>query len=358
MNEKKSSVVLALVPVMLCFFAMGFVDLVGTATNFVKSDFQLSDSIANLLPSMVFVMFLLFSVPSGLLMNKIGRKQTVLISLVITLVALLIPCFIYSYWTMLASFILLGIGNAVLQTSLNPLVSNVIRSDKLASSMTFGQFVKAIASFLAPVIAAWGVSHPVFGLSWRILFPIYTIVGVIATLWAFCNAYRGGECRGTRFQFQGVLLSARKPFILLCFIGIICHVGIDVGINVTAPKVMVERLGVTLSVALQATMVYFICRTIGSFLGTFILQLVRVRTFFAISLALIGVALIGLMVFSTEALLLVCIGIIGFGNSNIFSMIFSEALLDEPDKKKRGFRTSHHGTYRRNGFPVCHGICK
>jgi fucose permease len=259
MNEKKSSVVLALVPVMLCFFAMGFVDLVGTATNFVKSDFQLSDSIANLLPSMVFVMFLLFSVPSGLLMNKIGRKQTVLISLVITLVALLIPCFIYSYWTMLASFILLGIGNAVLQTSLNPLVSNVIRSDKLASSMTFGQFVKAIASFLAPVIAAWGVSHPVFGLSWRILFPIYTIVGVIATLWAFCNAYRGGECRGTRFQFQGVLLSARKPFILLCFIGIICHVGIDVGINVTAPKVMVERLGVTLSVALQATMVYFIC---------------------------------------------------------------------------------------------------
>jgi fucose permease len=202
MNEKKSSVVLALVPVMLCFFAMGFVDLVGTATNFVKSDFQLSDSIANLLPSMVFVMFLLFSVPSGLLMNKIGRKQTVLISLVITLVALLIPCFIYSYWTMLASFILLGIGNAVLQTSLNPLVSNVIRSDKLASSMTFGQFVKAIASFLAPVIAAWGVSHPVFGLSWRILFPIYTIVGVIATLWLFATPIEEENVEGHVSSFK------------------------------------------------------------------------------------------------------------------------------------------------------------
>ena len=43
-----------------------------------------------------------------------------------------------------------------MQTSLNPLLSNIISGDKLASSLTFGQFVKAIASFLAPYIAMWG----------------------------------------------------------------------------------------------------------------------------------------------------------------------------------------------------------
>ena len=145
-----------LVPVMLCFFAMGFVDLVGIASNYVKADLGLSDSQANIFPSLVFFWFLIFSVPTGILMNRIGRKKTVLLSLVVTFASLLIPMFGDSYGVMLCSFSLLGIGNALMQTSLNPLLSNIIPGDRLASTLTFGQFVKAIASFLAPYIAMWG----------------------------------------------------------------------------------------------------------------------------------------------------------------------------------------------------------
>ena len=154
----RRSALLQLVPVMLCFFAMGFVDLVGTASNYVQKDLGLTDSQANLFPSLVFFWFLIFSVPTGMLMNRIGRKKTVLISLVVTALSLVIPIFGDSYMFMLASFSLLGIGNALMQTSLNPLVSNLISSDKLASTLTFGQFVKAIASFLAPILCAWGAT--------------------------------------------------------------------------------------------------------------------------------------------------------------------------------------------------------
>ena len=152
------SFVMQMIPVMLCFFAMGFVDLVGTASNYVQKDLDLTDSQANLFPSLVFFWFLIFSVPTGMLMNRIGRKKTVLISLVITAVSLLIPLTGDGYTTMLIAFSLLGIGNAVMQTSLNPLVTNLISGDKLASTLTFGQFVKAIASFLAPILAAWGAT--------------------------------------------------------------------------------------------------------------------------------------------------------------------------------------------------------
>ena len=145
-------------PVMLCFFAMGFVDLVGTASNYVQKDLGLTDSQANLFPSLVFFWFLIFSVPTGILMNRIGRKKTVLISLIVTAVSLVIPITGDSYTTMLVSFSLLGIGNAIMQTSLNPLVTNLISGDKLASTLTFGQFVRAIASFLAPILAAWGAT--------------------------------------------------------------------------------------------------------------------------------------------------------------------------------------------------------
>jgi fucose permease len=153
----KRSMLVGIIPVMLCFFVMGFVDLVGTASNYVQKDLELTDSQANILPSLVFFWFLIFSVPTGLLMNRIGRKKTVLCSLSITLVSLLIPIFGSSYAVMLIAFSLLGIGNALIQTSLNPLVTNLIGDDKLASTLTFGQFVKAIASFLAPIIASWGL---------------------------------------------------------------------------------------------------------------------------------------------------------------------------------------------------------
>ncbi|MDE5961360.1 MAG: MFS transporter, partial [Duncaniella sp.] len=141
----KKSTLLQIAPVMLCFFAMGFVDLVGTASNYVQKDLGLTDSQANLFPSLVFFWFLIFSVPTGMLMNRIGRKKTVMLSLVVTAASLIIPVTDDSYLTMLISFSLLGIGNAIMQTSLNPLVTNLISGDKLASTLTFGQFVKAIA---------------------------------------------------------------------------------------------------------------------------------------------------------------------------------------------------------------------
>ncbi|MDE7396844.1 MAG: MFS transporter, partial [Muribaculum sp.] len=118
----RQSALVQIIPVMLCFFAMGFVDLVGTASNYVQKDLGLTDSQANLFPSLVFFWFLIFSVPTGILMNRIGRKKTVLISLVVTAASLIIPIIGSSYYYMLIAFSLLGIGNALMQTSLNPLV--------------------------------------------------------------------------------------------------------------------------------------------------------------------------------------------------------------------------------------------
>ena len=73
---KEKSLYMRLIPVMLVFFTMGFVDLVGIASNYVKLDLGLTDSEANIFPSLVFFWFLIFSVPTGMLMNKIGRKKT------------------------------------------------------------------------------------------------------------------------------------------------------------------------------------------------------------------------------------------------------------------------------------------
>lgn len=330
----RKTFLLQLLPVMLCFFAMGFVDLVGTASNYVQKDLGLTDAQANLFPSLVFFWFLIFSVPTGMLMNRIGRKNTVLISLVVTAVSLFIPAFGDSYLVMLASFSLLGIGNAIMQTSLNPLVSNLISSRRLASTLTFGQFVKAIASFLAPVIAAWGATTllPLFGLGWRILFVIYAVICLLAIL--LLAATPIDEEQPERASGVGDCLKLLgRPFILLCFLGIMCHVGIDVGTNTTAPKIIIERLGLPLEDAGFATGIYFIFRTVGCFLGAFILRAVSPKLFFAVSVVMMLAGMCMLFLCDTLMPLYVGIGLVGFGNSNIFSIIFSQALVQAPREK-------------------------
>ena len=346
-----------LVPVMLCFFAMGFVDLVGIASNYVKSDLQLTDAEANIFPSLVFFWFLIFSVPTGILMNRIGRKKTVLLSLVVTFVSLLLPVFGESYLLMLCSFSLLGIGNALMQTSLNPLLSNIVTGNKLASSLTFGQFVKAIASFLAPYIAVWGATGaiPAFGLGWRVLFPVYMVISVLAVfLLASTPIEEEEQDRASGFKDSVSLLV--RPFVLLSFLGIMCHVGIDVGTNTTAPKILMERLSMSLAEAGFATSLYFIFRTAGCLLGSFILQKLSSKSFFGFSVMMMLFAMAGLFVFEDKAMIYVCIALIGFGNSNIFPIIFSQALLHVPDKKNEVSGLMIMGLFGGTVFPLAMGV--
>lgn len=355
-TANKKSYIAQIVPVMLCFFAMGFVDLVGTASNYVQKDLGLTDSQANLFPSLVFFWFLIFSVPTGMLMNKIGRKKTVLISLIVTAVSLFIPAFGDSYAVMLISFSLLGIGNAIMQTSLNPLVSNLISGDKLASTLTFGQFVKAIASFLAPIIAAWGATTmmPTFGLGWRALFVIYAVISFLSiSLLAATPIDEEKPDKATGIVECLRLLG--KPFIFLCFLGIMCHVGIDVGTNTTAPKIIMERLGLPLEEAGFATSVYFIFRTAGCFLGAFILRSMSPRLFFAISVAMMLAGMVILFVCNTLAPLYVGIGLIGFGNSNIFSVVFSQALMYTPNERNEVSGLMIMGLFGGTVFPLAMG---
>ncbi|MDM8145856.1 MFS transporter [Bacteroides eggerthii] len=346
-----------LVPVMLCFFAMGFVDLVGIASNYVKSDLQLTDAEANIFPSLVFFWFLIFSVPTGILMNRIGRKKTVLLSLVVTFVSLLLPVFGESYLLMLCSFSLLGIGNALMQTSLNPLLSNIVTGNKLASSLTFGQFVKAIASFLAPYIAVWGATGaiPAFGLGWRVLFPVYMVISVLAVfLLASTPIEEEEQDRASGFKDSVSLLA--RPFVLLSFLGIMCHVGIDVGTNTTAPKILMERLSMSLAEAGFATSLYFIFRTAGCLLGSFILQKMSAKSFFGFSVMMMLFAMAGLFVFEDKTMIYVCIALIGFGNSNIFPIIFSQALLHVPDKKNEVSGLMIMGLFGGTVFPLAMGV--
>lgn len=353
---------MAIISVMFCFFCMGFVDLVGIASNYVKADLHLSDSVANIFPSLVFFWFLIFSVPTGVLMNKIGRKKTVLLSLVVTAISLLLPLFGESFGIMLCAFSLLGIGNALMQTSLNPLVTCVMNGGHLAAVLTFGQFIKAIASFIAPYLAIWGTTQvfPSFGYDWRILFAVFLIIGIFATALLATIQIDEPEATAANMsvgnQFAQAFALLGKPLVLLTFLGIMCHVGIDVGTNTTAPKILMERLGMTLNDAAFATSLYFIFRTIGCFTGSFFLRIMKARTFFLISVVLMAASMACLLWGDSKWVLYAGIALVGYGNSNIFSICFSNALMAVPEKQNEVSGLMIMGLFGGTLFPLVMGV--
>lgn len=328
---KNKSLVWSLLPLVFGFFVMGFVDVVGIATSYVKDGFGLSERLSGFLPSMVFIWFLLLAIPSARLMNKIGRKNTVLLSMLITIIGMFLPFFTLNnlnIYVCFVAFALLGIGNTILQVSLNPLVSNVVTGKSLTSALTAGQVVKAISSFCGPFIAGFAAAR--LG-NWMYMLPIFGFITLFSGLWLlFTSIPKEVSSSATSVKESFKLLGDKT--ILLLFLGIVACVGIDVGVNMVSGKLLMERLNLPVERVGYAPSVYFACRTIGAFIGTALLIKMDALKYFRIHVILGLVALAVLIFVTGKWPMLVLIGLTGYAMSSIFSIIFSLAMQARPER--------------------------
>lgn len=326
---------LQLISIMLCFFAMGSIEMVGIASNYIKIDLHISDTKANLLPSLVYIWFLICTIPTGMLMNRIGLKRTVVITMAVMALSMVMALGSNAYPYMVVCFIILGISNVSMQASLYPLLSNIISGKKLANSLTIGQLVKTLSSFSAPYVAMLGSLYFIhfFHLGWRILFLYYFIIITLALFMLFSSKIENLHKKEEISNYMKGFGLLKNRFILLSFIGVMCHVGLDISTNTIAPKLLMYRCGLAIEEAAFGASVYFIARLAGCLLWAFLLSKISRKGFFFISVSLILVAIIGLFFAKTEGLIYTCIIMIGFGNANLFPVFYSQAVLSRPDQK-------------------------
>lgn len=318
-----------LLPVLFGFFIMGFCDIVGVATSYVKSEFGLSETLAGLIPSMVFLWFLFLSIPISLLCRKIGRRKMVIAGNIITVAGMLIPLLAFTFPACLAAFALLGIGNTILQVALNPLLTDVVAGNALSSSLTAGQVIKAVSSFSGPFIVTFAVTQ--FG-NWKMMFTIFAILSIASALWLAITPIQE-KSQSNSASVKSVFALINDKFILLLFLGIVCIVGVDVGINTLAPKILMERCCITMSEAGFGSSVYFLCRVAGAFIGTFLLTKISDKKYYLTHMV-IGIVVILLMFtgISGKLMLMILLGITGYAFSSLFSVIYSQALKYLPEK--------------------------
>jgi fucose permease len=307
-------------PVLMAFFVMSFCDLVGIGVDRVKLEFGLSNTMVQLIPSAVFIWFLILSVPVGVLQDRYGKRNILNLGILITAVGLLFPYFVFSFESVLLGFALLGIGNTIVQVSANPLLIDVVPSNRSTSFLSFSQFIKAIGSMLAPFVAAWFAAK--FG-SWKLMFLAFGIVSVVSAVWlAFSkiDELKNTEKRATMASSFKLL---KNKYIALMVFGIFLIVGIDVGINAVSGQFFLIKFNAAQEIAEKGRSVYFFGKMLGTFTGAMMLTLLPSRKFFFWTSVFGLISLIALLFAPSTPSAMVMIFLIGLGLANIFPLIFS-----------------------------------
>ncbi len=319
-----------LLPVLMGFFVMSFCDLVGVAVDYASKDFALSPSKGQLITSAVFLWFLLFSVPTGILQARIGKRNMLNIGMGITAVGMLVPFFIYSFATVLFGFALLGIGNTIVQVSANPLLIDVVPGNRVSSFLSFSQFVKSVGSMVAAPLAGYLAAR--YG-DWKILFLVFGVVSVLAVVWL--GATRIGERQpeeGVRVTFGSAFRLLGNGFIVLMVLAIFVVVGIDVGFNSNSGQFLHKYLNMDEELSTYGRTVYFLGRMVGMFGGALLLTRLSSRTFLLWTSILGLIALIGILTGPVQWLAWGIVFIIGLAVANIFPLVFSIAVERHPNR--------------------------
>jgi len=308
---------------------MGFVDIIGVATGYVKKDFQLTDFIAQFLPMMVLLWFFVLSVPVGVLQDKYGKRNMLNVGMVLQAIGLGLPFLHYSFAMMFASFILLGIGNTVIQVSANPLLQDVTPSEKLASYMSTSQFVKAIISFSGPLIAAFMAKS--FG-DWKLVFAVYGITSLFAAFWLGMTPIEESKPDRKPATFASCFSLLKNRFVAFMALSIFLIVGTEVAINTNIAIILTTRYGVELETAVIGISMFFAGETISRFLGAILLNWIKPRIFLVLIALLSLAGILGIFLAPSNTVAFVFIFIAGLGTGNMFPIIFSLALEKMPDR--------------------------
>ena len=328
MNNQKVNIS-KIAPVLMGFFVMSFVDLVGIGVDRVRKDMNLSATLAQLIPSAAFLWFLLLSVPVGVLQSRYGKRFMLNAGMVVTALGLLVPFFIYSFAAVLAGFALLGIGNTIVQVSANPLLVDVVPSDKTSSFLSFSQFVKAIGSMIGAPLAALFASR--FG-NWRLEFLVFGIVSVLAVLWLASVTIEESRSDGVKASLSSSFKLLGNGFVLLMVLSIFLVVGIDVGFNSNSGQFLIKHFGINQTAAESGRSVYFFGRMLGTFAGAIMLTKISSRKFFMWTSLLGILCLVVILLVRSSALAWILVFMIGLSVANIWPLVFSIVIGKFPER--------------------------
>ncbi len=324
MNANKVDI-RVLAPVLAGFFISGFCDIVAPITGYIAEQFPASPSAVNFLPTMVFLWFLVLSAPVAAMMNRIGRKRMTMAGYAFTFAGLITPYLGGSGASLawyFAGFCILGLGNTIVQVTVNPLLAAAVPAEKITSYLTVGQIVRNISILmLTPVMALLVAATG----SWRLLLPIYGLVTVLGGIWLQMTPIKEEPHHSAASGFGEMLHLLRNPRVLIPVFGIAAFLAADVGIGFLSVR-LIDGPNPMLT-----TSAFYASRIAGTILGAALLLRVSDLKYLAVNMAVALVLSIILIFTANEAAVYVSVALLGFSMACVFATFFATAAKAEPE---------------------------
>ena len=326
-----------ILPVYLIFLSMGMVDAAGPMVSLARESFNLSITMATLLPLLGYLMFGVLSIPMGVLQGKKGKIVVLTLGLGIMLLGLIIPVLsgmygnmktddtsIQLFYRILMAVLFIGGGGAIMQVAGNPFIRDISEEGSYSKNLSMAQSFITIGSSLGFLLPAFVFN--VFGLDWSILFPVYAIIVLVTVIWLNMSKVR--EVKQERTQtvsFRSCFRLLKDGYVLAMVMGIFVYCGVEIAVASHTPillndkfHISLEKMGLLISWSL-----FYLPIFLGRFLGSLIMKhIAPVRLLITTGiLALTGI----LVILFSNALALTLTGIllVGFGFANVFPLIFS-----------------------------------
>jgi fucose permease len=358
---KRNTLIVLLI--FLIFFVISFLtNILGPLIPDIIDSFNLSIGLAGFLPFSFFVAYGVMSIPSGILIEKYSEKTVTIVGFLLAFLAALLFAFVPTFEVFLISLFAIGIGMAMLQVVINPLLRQAGGEAHFAFNSVLAQLFFGAASFLSPLLYSFLVSrihssndHPIIllfndlvapGLKWVSLYWVFAVTAMLMVVVVAVVRFPKVNLKedekidiGSGFKY----LFATK-YTLLYFLGIFCYVGTEQGIANWTSKFLQVYHGVDPATTGAKIMSYFWgLLTIGCVLGLVVLKLFDSRKVLMAAAAGTMLTLL-LALFGPLTIALICFPLTGLFLSVMWSILVSLGLNSV---------ARHHGTF--SGI-LCTGI--
>lgn len=350
--------------ILIIFFVISFLtNILGPIIPDIVQSFNLSIGLAGFLPFAFFVAYGVMSIPAGLMVERYGEKIVLIGAFILAFAGALLFAMIPSFSIALFSLFLIGVGMAMLQVVINPLLRVAGGEEKFAFNSVLGQLFFGGASFLSPLLYSYLVQHVHSGesgllldtlnglvlptLKWVSLYWVFAVIALLMVVVIWLVRFPKVELKDDERIQVGKSFSdlLANRYVWLFFLGIFAYVGTEQGIANWISQFLQTYHGLDPATTGASVISYFWgLLTIGCFLGLVLLKLFDSRNvlkvFTAGAMVSLAAALLG-----SSAVAVFAFPLTGFFASVMYSVIFSLALNSVPQ---------HHGTF--SGI-LCAGIC-
>jgi MFS transporter, FHS family, L-fucose permease len=346
------------------WFVISFVtNIIGPLMPIVIRDFHLNLALAGFLPFSFFLAYGLVSIPAGIMVEKRGPKSTLLAAFALNFAGALAIALLPAFGVVVGALFVIGVGMAMLQVVINPLMRTAGGEAHFAFFSVMGQLVFGLASFLSPLaFSALMLSQAdgasVDGASALLLRAVPAELPWVAFYWAFALMFvlvlaitrtltiprlelKADERAGTLDVYRGLL---RDRHVRLFFYGIVAYVGTEQSLANWMSQFLSTYHGASPTVeGARAVSLFWGLMSVGCLLGLLLLKLLDAKVVLAI-FSSFAIACVLLALFGDRDTAVLAFSASGFFLSVMFSIIFSLALNSIP---------SHHGAL--SGI-LCTGI--